>query len=165
MVSVHYNGKFYEATPWLGTMQWNISTWGYWKMTGRSTKGARPFEVQLEAICESPGVKLRAPTEKEGMQYFCRDSFHGNVKLSLWELERDPVTNEYVRGALLINNATSSQAAVEVGGGPWWDSWIDVSVMKQPMRGLVRVPYRIANLKNRLMTKVTRIKETLFLGK
>ncbi len=158
MVSVHCNGKFYEATPWLGTMEWDISTWGYWKMTGRSTKGARPFEVELKAICDSPGVKLRAPTEKDGMVYFCRDSFLGSVTLSLWELEWDSSTKKFIRGAVVVENATSSQAAVELGGGPWWDSWKDSSVMKQPMRGLVRLPYRVSNLKNRLVSKFKKIK-------
>ena len=27
MVSVHYNGIFYEAVPWTGSMSWNVSTW------------------------------------------------------------------------------------------------------------------------------------------
>jgi tocopherol cyclase len=161
MVSVHCNGKFYEATPWLGTMEWDISPWGYWRMTGRSTKGARPFEVELEAICDSTGVKLRAPTEKDGMVYFCRDSFLGNTRLSLWELEWDAATETYVRGAVVVDNATSTQAAVEVGGGPWWDNWKDVSVMKQPMKGLVRFPYRLSNLRQRLVSKLKRIKNKL----
>lgn len=153
MVSVHYDGKFYEATPWIGDMEWEISPWGYWKMSGRSIKGARPFEVELEAICDSPGVKLRAPTEKDGMVYFCRDSFLSSVKMSLWELNWDKQKKEYVRGAVIVDNATSSQAAVEVGGGPWWDNWKDVSVMKQPMKGMVRLPYRLASLRKRLFSK------------
>lgn len=156
MVSVHYNRTFYEATPWIGTMEWDISPWGYWKMTGRSTKGARPFEVDLEAVCDSPGVKLRAPTEKDGMVYFCRDSFLAKVKLSLWELTWDEACKDYVRGQVLVDGATSTQAAVEVGGGPWWDNWKDVSVMKQPMRGLVRLPYRFANWRKRLFSRQKR---------
>ena len=153
MVSVHCNGKFYEATPWLGDMEWDVSPWGYWKMTGRSIKGARPFEVELEAICDSPGVKLRAPTEKDGMVYFCRDSFLASVRLSLWELSLDKTSGEYVRGAVVVDGATSSQAAVEVGGGPWWDNWRDVSVMKQPMKGMVRFPYRLQNMKKCLFSR------------
>lgn len=153
MVSVHCNGKFYEATPWLGDMEWDISPWGHWKMTGRSVKGARPFEVELEATCDSPGVKLRAPTEKDGMAYFCRDSFLASAKLSLWKLEWDKERREYVRGTVVVEGASSSQAAVEVGGGPWWDSWRDVSVMKQPMKGMVQLPYRLQRLKKRLFGK------------
>ena len=153
MVSVHYNGTFYEATPWLGDMEWNISPWGYWNMTGRCTGGARPFEVRLEATCDAPGVKLRAPTEKDGMAYFCRDSFLGDVTLSLWELEWNAEINAHVRGKCVIDGATSKQAAVELGGGPWWDNWKDTSVMKQPMKGMVRLPYRFAHLRKRLFSR------------
>ena len=152
MVSVHYNGVFYEATPWLGDMKWHVSPWGYWNMTGRCTGAARPFEVSLEAICDAPGVKLRAPTEKDGMAYFCRDSFFADVTLSLWELEWDANTNSYIRGKCVISEARSKQAAVEVGGGPWWDDWKDASVMKQPMKGMVRLPYRFDNLRKRLLS-------------
>jgi tocopherol cyclase len=112
MVSVHYKGKFYEATPWLGDMSWEISPWGYWSMKGRSTKGARPFEVEICVTCDSPGVKLRAPTETDGMAYFCRDSFLGNVSLSLWELKWDTEKGKYVRETALIDHAVSTQGAV-----------------------------------------------------
>lgn len=165
MVSVHYDGKFYEATPWLGSMEWDVSPWGYWRMTGRSTKGARPFEVELEAICDSPGVKLRAPTEKEGMAYSCRDSFLGKVTVSLWELKWDQATKSYIRGNILVDRAMSTQAAVEVGGGPWWDNWKAFSVMKQPMRGMVRFPYRISNLRKRIVSKTRQLQNKVARGR
>merc|ERR1712232_678134 len=111
---------------------------------------SQPFEVELEAKCDSPGVKLRAPTEKDGMVFFCRDSFLSRGTLSLWELEWNEVVQEYVRSSVVVDRATSSQAAVEVGGGPWWDTWKAASRMKQPMRGMVRLPYRFARLRNRI---------------
>lgn len=150
MVSVHHNGVFYEATPWVGDMTWSISPWGSWVMAGRCTGGVRPFEVELEAYCDAPGVVLRAPTEYDGMQFFCRDSFLANVTLSLWELERDLDSNTFKRGRVIVDKAKSSQGAVEVGGGPWWSNWSDASKMKQPMKGMVRLPYRLANLRNRI---------------
>lgn len=52
MVSVHYNGKFYEAVPWAGSMAWNVSTWGYWKLEGRCTTGPNPFEVEVIYECD-----------------------------------------------------------------------------------------------------------------
>jgi tocopherol cyclase len=149
MITVHYKGKFYEATPWLGEMDWNVSPWGNWSMTGRSTGSQYPFEVQLKATCDVPGVKLRAPTEYDGMVYFCRDSFLATVTLCLWELDYDPVVKTYRRGKCILDNATSHQAAVEIGGGPWWDDWKASSRMKQPMRGMVRLPYRLNNLRKR----------------
>ena len=153
MVSVHYNGVFYEAVPWTGTMEWEITPWGSWIMKGRCTKGERPFEVEIIAKCgEDDGVELRAPTEDEGMVYFCRDSFYAKTTLTLWELEYDKDSKKYHRkgGPPLIDRATSRQGAVEVGGGPWWDTWKGVSDMKQPMRGLVRLPYRVDKLRKRL---------------
>ena len=44
----------------------------------------------------------------------------------------------------------------EIGGGPWWDNWKATSAMKQPMKGLVRAPYRFANLRKRLFSGRTR---------
>jgi tocopherol cyclase len=152
MVSVHYDGIMYEATPWIGTMQWDVSPWGMWNMTGRSTKGERPFEVALFSTSDKPGVVLRVPSSK-GMVYFCRDSFSTNTTLSLWELVWDKSLGEYVRGKTIIDEARSTQAAVEVGGGPWWDRWKGESNMKQPFKGLVRFPYRVANLRRRLMQR------------
>lgn len=149
MVSVHYNGRFYEATPWMGTMEWDVSPWGYWKLTGRSTAGPYPFEVELEAVCDTPGVKLRAPCD-QGMVYLCRDSFHGNIQLTLWELQWDETKKQYVRGSLILDKASSTQAAVEVGGGPWHERWKGRSVMKQPMKGLVRFPFRLANWRKKM---------------
>jgi tocopherol cyclase len=149
MIAVHYNGTFYEATPWLGEMNWHVSSWGYWFMTGRSTGSQHPFEVQLQATCDVPGVKLRAPTEYDGMVYFCRDSFLAKITLSLWELDYDPLSKSFSRGKSILDEVTSDQAAVEIGGGPWWDDWKASSKMKQPMRGMVRLPYRLTNLRKR----------------
>jgi tocopherol cyclase len=157
MVSVHYNGTFYEATPWLGDMKWHVTPWGYWNLTGRCTGGVRPFEVELTALCDAPGVKLRAPTEKDGMKYFCRDSFMADATLSLWELEWSG--EAWVRSKCVIDAATSSDAAVELGGGPWWDDWEDTSIMKQPMKGMVRLPYRLSNLRKRLFSRKSKSKE------
>lgn len=31
-VGVHYGGKFYEFVPWYGPVEWEISSWGLWRM-------------------------------------------------------------------------------------------------------------------------------------
>ena len=49
----------------------------------------------------------------------------------------------------IVDRAVSSQCAVEVGGGPWWDTWKGTSRMKQPLKGLVKLPYLFDNLRNR----------------
>lgn len=151
MVCVHYNGTFYEATPWKGTMEWKVATWGEWILTGRSTQGGRPFEVEVSFSCdpdEVPGLVFRAPTPDEGMVYFCRDTFEAKTKLSLWELEWNAATQSFERKLPLIDGATSSQGGAEVGGGPWWDTWEQKSVVKQPIKALLQLPFRLQRLRS-----------------
>jgi tocopherol cyclase len=159
MVSVHYNGKFYEAVPWTGTMKWKVATWGYWELEGRCTFGERPFEVKIVYECDpavTPGLVFRAPTANEGMVRFCRDTFVASTTLSLWELEWNSQTKSYERqkGPPLIDRATSSQGGAEVGGGPWWDEWKGESRLKQPIRFLLRVPVRIQRAQRSLRRKI-----------
>jgi tocopherol cyclase len=156
MVSIHYNGSFFEAVPWTGDMSWEVSPWGKWILRGRCTSGHRLFETELTAICDrSPGVVLRAPTEKDGLVYFCRDSFLADVTLSIWPLQWSEEAKDYVRGSAtpIIESATSRQGGVEVGGGPWWDVWKGTSRMRQPMKALVRIPYILDQFKMKLKRK------------
>uniref|UniRef100_A0A7S4K291 Tocopherol cyclase n=1 Tax=Odontella aurita TaxID=265563 RepID=A0A7S4K291_9STRA len=157
MVSVHYDGTFYEAVPWTGDMQWDVDPWGKWILRGRCTSGERTFEAELIATCseDNPGVVLRAPTKEDGMAYFCRDSFYADTTLSLWDLHWDKEKREYVRamGPPIVDRARSMQGGVEVGGGPWWDNWSGTSEMKQPMRGLVKFPYTFQRVRRRLARK------------
>lgn len=151
LIGIHYKNEFYEAVPWTGTMEWDIDPWGKWILKGKCTKGELKFESEVVAECKQPGVILRAPTQKDGLVYFCRDSFYANITLSLWPLEYDMNSNDWVRGKKpIIDCAKSCQAAVEIGGGPWWTSWKGTSYMKQPMRGLVRFPYLIQAIKRKL---------------
>lgn len=160
LVGIHYENVFYETVPWTGTMEWEVHDWGHWRLTGRCTSkylSKKLFEVELIALCppDVPGMKLRAPTETDGMVYFCRDSFYGNVTLSLYELEYDKDSRSYVRAKdkePIIDQAVSDQCAVEIGGGPWWDIWKGKSVMKQPMKGMVKFPYVMRRTKEKLLT-------------
>eukprot|EP00980_Cylindrotheca_fusiformis_P003126 scaffold721_cov131-Cylindrotheca_fusiformis.AAC.16 len=119
MIGIHHDGKFYEAVPWAnGFMDWNVSTWGYWNLTGRSTIGDTPFDVEVTYECDPerfPGLVFRAPTPDEGMVYFCRDTFEANVTLSLWHLEWDGT--QFVRVyPPVIDQAQSNQGGAEIGG-------------------------------------------------
>ena len=161
MVSVHYNGKFYEAVPWTGSMAWNVSTWGYWKLEGRSTVGPNPFEVEIIYECDAeeiPGLVFRAPTPDEGMVYFCRDTFEADTTLTLWELELDTSTKEFIRraGPPLIDRAKSAQGGAEIGGGPWWDSWVATSKVKKTISTLLMIPYKARNLRDKFLKKLSR---------
>lgn len=159
MVSVHYNGKLFEAVPWTGSMRWKVSTWGYWELEGKCTVGERPFEVQVIYECnpdEIKGLVFRAPTPEEGMVRFCKDTFEAKTTLSLWELEWDSSNKSFVRkdGPPLIDRAQSNQGGAEIGGGPWWDKWERVSELKQPIRSLLRLPIRLKTLGKKLKQRV-----------
>jgi tocopherol cyclase len=162
MVGVHYNGTFYEAVPWNGSMEWNVSTWGRWNLRGRKTSGDRPFDVEVKYGCDpevSPGLVFRAPTPDEGMVYFCRDTFEANVSLSLWELEWDSRRKELVRRyPPIIDNAVSRQGGAEVGGGPWWDLWVGRSQLKKPIKALLRFPAGFQKLKQKFRRRLSRHK-------
>ena len=97
MVSVHCDGVFYEAVPWTGSMEWDVDCWGKWILNGRCTSGKRLFEAEVRATCNQPGVTLRAPTQNDGLAYFCRDSFLADTTLSLWALRWDDDAKDYVR--------------------------------------------------------------------
>lgn len=148
MVSVHYKGQFYEAVPWTGQMGWKVDTWGSWVLYGKCTEGDRKFEVEVTYDLdpnETPGLVFRAPTPKDGMVYFCRDTFEADVTLSLWELEYDEMIREWVRksGPPLIDRAKSSQGGAEVGGGPWWDTWQNDSQLKRSFKFMLSLPYKM----------------------
>ncbi len=154
MICVHYNGTFYEAVPWTGIMEWQVTPWGSWILNGNCTTGDRPFQVEFTCKVnpeENPGLIFRAPTPDEGMVYFCRDTFEANCVLSLWELVWDDYSKSFVRKEPpLINAAKSHQGGAEIGGGPWWDTWSRVSDMRQPLKALVQLPYRVDHLRRKL---------------
>jgi tocopherol cyclase len=159
MVSVHYNGTLYEAVPWTGSMSWNVSTWGFWKLQGTCMTGPNPFEVEVVYHCNpqtTPGLVFRAPTPDQGMVYFCRDTFDADTTLTLWELEMDSSTKTFVRkaGPPLIDQAKSAQGGAEIGGGPWWDSWIATSRLKTTIRTLLSIPYQMRSLRDKIQNKV-----------
>mmetsp|Transcript_7165 Transcript_7165/g.15707 ORF Transcript_7165/g.15707 Transcript_7165/m.15707 type:complete len:688 (-) Transcript_7165:1681-3744(-) len=151
LIGIHYNGTFYEIVPWTGEMEWKVTPWGRWELSGRCTdkNGKNQFEAEIIAVTDEPGVLLRAPTKDKGMQYACRDSGFGSVTMSLWLLEWDNELGDFVRArgqVPLVDQARSSQCTVEVGGIPWNETWNVSSKMKQPMKGMVRLPYVVRGL-------------------
>ena len=151
MVSVHYKGKFYEAVPWTGSMRWKVDTWGSWILYGKCIEGDRKFEVEITYKVDpekTPGLVFRAPTPKDGMVYFCRDTFEADVSLSLWELEWNEEYKDDIRkaGKPFIDRATSSQGGAEVGGGPWWGAWNNDSQLKRPFKLMLQLPYKMRRI-------------------
>ncbi|MDC0833526.1 tocopherol cyclase [Leptolyngbya valderiana BDU 20041] len=103
MVGIHYRGQFYEFVPWNGTVTWDVSPWGSWKMQAKSGD----LTVELLGTTDEPGTPLRAPTHR-GLVFACRDTMYGKVKLQLTQNRNGNVRT--------ILEATSSQCGLEVGG-------------------------------------------------
>ncbi|KAK1370232.1 Tocopherol cyclase [Heracleum sosnowskyi] len=113
MIGVNYGGLFYEFVPWNGVIEWEISPWGYWQISAEN----KTHKMELEATSQHPGTPLRAPTIESGFTPACKDTCWGDLRLKMWERGFDGSKGK------LILETTSNVAAVEVGGGPWFNSW------------------------------------------
>ncbi|PIA42636.1 hypothetical protein AQUCO_02000228v1 [Aquilegia coerulea] len=113
LIGVHYGGVFYEFVPWKGVVSWEIAPWGYWRISADN----QSHKVELEATTKDPGTTLRAPTLEAGLAPACKDTCYGDLRLRIWERRYDGSKGK------IILDATSNMAAVEVGGGPWFNTW------------------------------------------
>ncbi|GBG58821.1 hypothetical protein CBR_g222 [Chara braunii] len=139
LIGIHYGGQFYEFVPWTGKVSWDIAPWGSWTMSAMTTD----YEVELFATTDSEGVVLRAPTADAGLTQACRDTFSGTLQLKLWEVSNG-------RRGICILDVTSTMAALEVGGGPWWGRWVKESEMNEPVKSIVGLPLDVGSLLSHL---------------
>ncbi|KAH7443105.1 hypothetical protein KP509_02G019700 [Ceratopteris richardii] len=135
LVGVHYEGKFYEFAPWKGPVEWEIRPWGYWHMKAWNTQ----YEVELIGTTKNSGCSILCPTES-GMNFLCRDTFFGDMKLELWER-----TSTGTKGEVILS-VTSDMAALEVGGGPWDSVWNHRSESSRVAKALLGLPIDVASL-------------------
>lgn len=136
LVGLHYEGTFFEFVPWNGAVEWTIAPWGSWRVTAQ----AGAFAVELTATCDpTAGTPLRAPTAERGLAVACRDTFAGRLTVTLWRL--DPTGKKE-----LVVRASSSQAALETGGGPWAVPWSARAAMAQPIKTLAGLPVDVGRL-------------------
>lgn len=110
LIGIHYKGKFYEFFSTKTRFSWIVAPWGHWQVTAESFS----HRVVLTGRATDEGAWVRVPT-REGMQFLCRDTTHGELTLQLWA-HGDQST--------LIVEAHSQLAGLEVGGGPWAETWI-----------------------------------------
>lgn len=108
MIGIHHQGKFYEFAPWNAEVQWEISTWGDWRMWAETDR----WTVEVTGKTTLPGTPLRAPMPK-GLVFACRDTMRGNVTVELHDRRSDRS----------ILKATSALGGLEVGGEQWQDPW------------------------------------------
>lgn len=140
MVGVHYDGKLFEFVPWNGVVEWEISPWGSWQMTAHNGL----YEVELVATTKSNGTVLRAPTNEAGLVPFCKDTCYGDLKLKIWEH-----TKSHQRGKVILD-VSSDLAALEVGGGPWYNTWKKQSSSPSLLRQLLGIPLDVEEIFNPL---------------
>lgn len=130
LVGVHDRGIFYEFVPWNGSVEWEIAPWGYWKISANNGS----YMVEVEAKTEDPGTPLRAPTPENGLAVACKDTCFGQLKLQLWERRSDGSKGK------VILEVTSNMAALEVGGGPWFEAWKGRTTTPEILSATLKVP-------------------------
>ncbi|POO03964.1 Tocopherol cyclase [Trema orientale] len=138
LVGVHYEGKFYEFVPWNGVVSWEISSWAYWYIAAENDT----HMVELEATTEHSGTALRAPTTEAGLAPACKDTCVSELKLQLWERKHDGSKGK------IILDVTSDMAAVEVGGGPWFNTWKGKTSSPELIRQALNVPVDVEGFFN-----------------
>ncbi|KAG2489345.1 hypothetical protein HYH03_012175 [Edaphochlamys debaryana] len=138
LIGVHLpGGEFVEMVPWNSELEWDVDPWGRWWIRAVNAR----YEALVEATCApTAGTVLRAPTTAMGLAPFCKDTFFGQCRLRVWRRSGGTKT-----GSALVD-ATSTTAALEVGGGPWWSAWRTRAEMKEPFRSLVTLPLDVAGL-------------------
>lgn len=130
LVGVHYDGIFYEFVPWNGVVSWEINQWGYWYISAENES----HMVELVATTKDPGTTLRAPTTEAGLAPACKDNCSGALKLQIWKR-----TYNGSKGKMILD-VTSNMAAVEVGGGPWFNTWKGKTAAPELVRLALQVP-------------------------
>lgn len=109
LIGIHYQGVFYEFFSTKTQFSWRVDPWGYWQLTATD----HHYRVVLTGRSKGEGAWVRVPT-REGLQWRCRDTTHGKLRLRLSRIEDNQI----------IVEATSELAGLEVGGGPWDSPWI-----------------------------------------
>lgn len=142
LIGIHHEGRFYELNVRDSVIRWDVDPWGRWMFSATNAK----YHAALEVTCGSPGTPLRAPTAESGLAPFCRDSFAGEARLRVWTVQTKE-RREKVPAELLFDcRSEGKSAAVEVGGGPWWQSWSTDAEMAPPVKALLNIPVDIESI-------------------
>jgi len=152
LIGVHFGDRFFQFAP-LGQVEvasdskygaeqvlegaavrWNVE-WGSWSI---SAVGKR-YEISIEGTCTDAdkSTVIRAPTDslEDGMAPLCRETFTGNIAVSLWQLNE-----RQERVEAIIDAATCSTACLEIGGGPWISPYRAKAEVRTPLGPLMGLP-------------------------
>ena len=118
---------------------WRVAPWGSWRVSAKTSTHECEVVCCIDPADARPGstTVLRAPVDdhRRGMEPTCRESFRGSVTVSLWE-RRGRGWGSGTRGRAILNAIVSDVAAVEVGGGPWDETWEGTAEMREPLNTL-----------------------------
>ena len=120
LIGIHHQGQFYEFISTKCAFTWEVDPWGVWRLTASSYQ----YRVELMGRAVDEGAYVRVPT-REGLQFLCRDTTHGELQVRLWEksVGRGAFGDTAGGKETLILDASSQLAGLEVGGGPWDERW------------------------------------------
>ncbi|KAI5669299.1 hypothetical protein M9H77_19152 [Catharanthus roseus] len=136
LVGVHYQGVYYEFAPWNGVVSWEIAQWGHWYIYADS----ETHKVELEAATKDPGTTLRAPTVEAGLAPTCKDTCFAELRLRIWDRKSDGGPGN------VILDVRSNMAAVEVGGGPWFNTWRGKTNTPEILNRAINLPVDIEGI-------------------
>lgn len=111
LIGIHYEAKFYEFFSPDCTFTWHVEPWGHWHLSAENDR----YRVMLTGRATDDGTWVRVPT-REGLQFLCRDTTHGELHMQLWRRSHSTET--------LMLETASQLAGLEVGGGPWDERWV-----------------------------------------
>lgn len=131
LITVHAQGEVFEFVPWRGSVRWAVTEWGSWSIDAETrTQDGRALHASLSASTDGPGVVLCAPAADGGLRPMCRDAFRGRVHVRIVDTDTGRV----------VIDASSTGAALEVGGGPWFGTWKSESNMSEALRAILNLP-------------------------
>ncbi|KAE8718874.1 hypothetical protein F3Y22_tig00109987pilonHSYRG00146 [Hibiscus syriacus] len=134
-------------------LRWDYSTifegW-YLKDGPRFTGvGAQILGAYDKYICQSlrnletfgEGTTLRAPTVEAGLAPACKDTCSGDLTLKIWEKNAGGSKGKvHVSDMQPILDVKSDMAALEAGGGPWFNTWKGKTTTPEVIENALQVP-------------------------
>ncbi|MBA0604156.1 hypothetical protein Godav_016835 [Gossypium davidsonii] len=120
------------------------NTYGYVDLfnvfTGELLSSPVYEQVELEATTTDSGTTLRAPTVEAGLTPACLDTCLGDLTLKIWE------KNVGGSKGKLILDVKSDMAALEVGGGPWFNTWKGKTTTPEVIKSALQVPIDVEGM-------------------
>jgi len=152
MIAIHYGDLFVQFSPvgankstktnnsYVGedvlvkstTFEWKVHPWGHWEVIAKGDE----YECIVTGTCEQDLTKCKttvlrapAPDTETGMLPLCRETFSGDMTVSLYKINRE----KQKRTPIFENASSESTACLEVGGGPWEAPWEIQADVKDPL--------------------------------